>query len=55
MAIKIRDIENEITGTELKEQHNKAYFPVDIEMTLPIRLIGNELIDFIIKKRSTRR
>ena len=50
MAIKIRDIENEITGAELKDSDNKAYFPVDIEDDLTYKINRDELIDFIIER-----
>ena len=48
MATKIRDIENEITGAELKNSTNEAYFPVDIDDDLTYKINGDELIDFII-------
>ena len=54
MATKIRDIENEITGVELKNSNNEAYFPVDIDNGLTYRINRNELIDFIIKRGTTQ-
>ena len=54
MATKIRDIENEITGAELKNSTNEAYFPVDIDDDLTYRINRNELIDFIVKRGTTQ-
>jgi hypothetical protein len=54
MAIKIRDIENEITGLELKNSTNEAYFPVDIDDGLTYRINRNELIDFILKRGTSQ-
>ena len=54
MATKIRDIQNEITGVELKNSNNEAYFPVDIDNGLTYRINRNELIDFIIKRGTTQ-
>jgi len=54
MATKIRDIENTITGTELKNRANEAYFPVDIDEGLTYRINRNELIDFIVKRGTSQ-
>lgn len=50
MATKIRDIQQTITGQQLKDSANEGYFPVDITDGLTYNITRTELVDFIIKR-----
>lgn len=48
MFKRIKDIINTIRGDQLKEQVNKAYFPVDIQNDVTYKIESDQLVDYII-------
>ncbi len=53
--IRIREIQDTITGLELKNSNNESWFPLDMEETgLTYRINRDELIDFIIRRGTSQ-